>query len=218
MPVLWQAMLEPVELGDFVSDLTGLAGEALYAGRLTVTMMTVEHGSISLTFTGVRRMTPRNKYAVPLWDAQMIYVGIAHSRDRVAVIYLDGKHAGKMFPEKDWDTGRITADPVRYWAARKVLDVCRGTAEYSTAQYVVMLGTECLRCGTELTEPESITDRLGPICKGKVSAQYGQRHQHRSTIPTPQPKEDPPPPTAGGSLFTIQPGEPLSSVYSRLNA
>lgn len=209
-------------LSILTSDLQGPLGEALYAGKMRATLISKVSGEhISLSFdTGFRQPgegSRRWSYNVPFPEASHVFINVTNSRDSVGQYMVSGRHAGWLFPAKDWDTGTITTDPVRYWVAEKLLLIAAGAMPLDGKRYSVEQGKFCQRCGAELDEPESIAAGLGPVCRQMVSAAYGTRHQHKA--PVTRSKQTVNPEHPGNQLeglFVVRPGESLEEIYERL--
>lgn len=201
---------------------TTMFGAAILAGRLVVTVQfksTDEH--VGLEFKGWRPGC--NGAIVPFSEATRMYVNVARSWDKVATLYP--LTDGVRLTAKVWRDQHC--DEQRWHACMKVIDVARGEAPQDNLSWRLLLGHNCLRCGAELTEPESIEAGMGPHCRKVVSAMYGTRHQVKEkdasqssapTVGTPSPT----PPEAGSTattaenLVTLAPGESLDDLFERM--
>ena len=87
---------------------------------------------------------------------------------RIGTYYPAGKQAGKLWVD--------TSEGIdREWAADYVLRWAAGRAVNGDA--TVLLGTECLACGRELTDPVSIETSIGPECRKRLGMNGdGGRH------------------------------------------
>lgn len=210
-------MTERVEVGVTADMLTGPLGEALYAGRMRATMISKVSGDhVSLKFQCAFRESRDDKwqYNVTFADASRVFIDVSNSHDKVGMYRTADC---MMFPEKNWQTGRVTADPVRYHVAWKLLMIAGGLLPMESDRYLVEQGKYCMRCGAELDEPESIARGLGPVCAQMVSASYGTRHQKKRARPAvPAPTLSSPSESVQEGLFVVRPGESLDDLYSRL--
>lgn len=158
-----------------------VVGNALSAGRLVATLQSKLTGAhITVQFRCKSKVAGRWRW-MPLHLASHVFIDVPNSggwADRVATVYPpEGgqRWAGWLFPDPN-------ADPARVWAALKILEVARGDAPMSTDQYELVLAERCLRCGKELTEPESIEALMGPHCRQVVSKEYGVRHHKKKRV------------------------------------
>lgn len=206
---------EQLDITDFN---TTMFGGALLAGRLVVTLeskVTSEH--VSLDF---KAWTPgANGRNVTLVNATRMYVNVAHSWDKVATIVP--LPAGERIGAKVWRDKNC--DDQRWWTCLKVINIALGIADVENGQWRLVLGRHCLRCGAELTEPESIEAMMGPTCRKFVSEHYGTRHQVKD-ISTRAPVDAPMFEAVGAvnavveddGMVRLEPGESLDALFGRM--
>jgi hypothetical protein len=187
-------------------------GKVLAAGRLVATVHSIESGK-HITI----QMRPMAKTAgrwrdMPYPLASHVFIDVPASgdggfNDKVGTLYplhsSNQRWAGWLYPDDN-------ADPARLWCARRILLACVGQADTHTENvYEILTSTFCLRCGRELTEPESIERGLGPHCAEVVSAEYGKRHERKLRPERPPiPVGDPIPATVGDPVPAGQPSAP----------
>ncbi len=82
--------------------------------------------------------------------------------DKIGTYYPTGKYAGKLWSD-------TAADKARVWCAIRVLRIAAGQAEWEDEQARILLGTNCLYCGRELTDPASIERQIGPDCARTIA-------------------------------------------------
>jgi len=149
-----------------------VVGQALFAGRLVATLQSKLTGShVTVQFQCKAKVVERWR-TMPLNLASHVFIDVPDN-DKVGTVYPPGspnRWAGHFWPDRN-------ADPARVWAALKLIAIAQGDAPPETGQYLLRVATHCLRCGRELTEPESIQALMGPVCRRTVSEEYGKRHQ-----------------------------------------
>ncbi len=162
-------------------DLTGAEGMALAAGRLLSTVVSAKTGvHVTVRLTAKRPPRPNERRWQPcsFQKAQMIFADIP--RDSAL---LSGPSPGAYIPGEQVFRENRGADRNQVWSA---LFALRSAAamERSPDAYVLQ-GVNCLHCGRELTDPESITRGLGPECYGKATKSQHLLSGFKPTPPIP---------------------------------
>lgn len=159
--------------------LQGSFGMALRAGRLVATVVSRKTGKhITVQVRAKRRELRNRRFRLcEMEEAERLYLDTPRpdgGGTEVGCLHLSGKWAGSILPpwEKDFDEARL-------WAARRVLDVAHGRAPLADDQAEILQERECLVCGRELTDPESISRDIGPECWKRVSGLSAEQGEHQ---------------------------------------
>lgn len=161
----------PAALNLSPSDLsTTPMGRALLAGKLAATVEG-STGHVSLKFM-CKAKNERSKWVtVPFSEASHVFVSVPAAdggwADKVGTYYPSGKYAGTFYSDRTADETRISA----------ALYALRAAAAMNEDTHILQ-GTWCLRCGKELTTPESITCGFGPDCADEIGAYHKGNGTH----------------------------------------
>jgi hypothetical protein len=156
---------------------------ALEAGKLVATVRSRRTGEhITIRLSAKRPSESSGRWvACGLGDAVRVFADVPRSD------MGRGDSPGSFRPGGEW-APRPGADPARQWAAQYVYALAAGhRPEHPEAETV--MGSHCLRCGRDLTDPVSVERGIGPECYGLVT---GSRHQRRGS-PQADPDPDPDP-------------------------
>lgn len=169
-------------------DAGGNFGLALGSGRLVATVVSQKSGKhITVQLRSKVKVKGRFR-GCALADAERLFIDVPSqggSGREIGQLHLAGRWAGKILPpwEEDFDEARV-------WAAKRVLDVAHGRAEVADDMATIVQGRECIMCGRELTDPESIARDIGPECwkraTGSIKDEHGthQRPGEQTSFPT----------------------------------
>jgi len=93
---------------------------------------------------------------------------------------------GTYYPQSGKFYTDSKAGPVMHFVAQQLLT--EATSGQHHPQMEIRLGSHCLRCGAELSDPKSIDRSLGPECYGTVT---GSKHTSRAKrgVPGTGPKQ-----------------------------
>jgi hypothetical protein len=150
----------------------GAAGAALLAGRLVATVVSGKTGA-HVTVQGRAKAKQDGRWRLtPFAEATHVFLDTPAPDGpgtKIGTYYPTGKRAGKLWTDS-------TVDPAREWAADYVLRWAAGRPVNGGA--TVLLGTNCLACGRELTDPVSIEANVGPECRKKLGMNGENGHHH----------------------------------------
>lgn len=149
-------------------------GRALLAGKLTATV----NGSNDqhVTVKAALKAKIDNRWKNVTWDrATHVFLSVPAAdggfADKIGTYYPQGRQAGMFWSDR-------TADETRIKAALYVLRSAHG----DTPGTYVQQGTFCLRCGKELTTPQSIAANFGPDCAVEVGAYHEGNGEHAPKV------------------------------------
>jgi len=152
----------------------GVAGRALLEGRLVATVLSGKTGAHVTVQARAKAKQDGRWRLTPFSEATHVFLDTPAPDGpgtKIGTYYPTGKHAGKLWTD-------ITVDPAREWAAAYVLRWAAGRPVNGGA--TVLLGTNCLACGRELTDPVSIETNVGPECRLKLGMNEGLASHHHA--------------------------------------
>lgn len=158
-------------------DVAGLLALGAAAGKLRATVVSKRTGAqISVHLTAKRKTDEGAWEVCGFADADRVYLdqplGGDGGKATIGTYYPRGKWAGRFFYAEN-------VDPARVWAARFVLEASAGR-QVRWDQADVLLGSQCLRCGRQLDDKDSIGRAYGPDCWELITGMAVERENaHR---------------------------------------
>jgi hypothetical protein len=160
---------------DWPSDPFGMA---LKSGRLVATVVSKKSGKHITVGARAKHRVGAKFRGCDLSGAERIYLDVPSSDGaggkEIGCLHLEGRWAGKIMPP--WDE---EFDRARLWAAMRVLDVALGREAPSDHLAEILEGKDCLMCGRELTDPESIARNIGPDCWKRATGTAAPEGTHQ---------------------------------------
>jgi hypothetical protein len=135
-------------------------GRQLGLGQVTVTgTSTLTGAHVTIRIKCRNKNDKTNRWQRCNWDDRICaFVEEEHSGRRVATIRKDGQV---------WPTGSSPRQPALMYTLLNALRVAGGGV--ANTQITLQTSDQCGHCRLPLTDPESITRGIGPICYGKLT-------------------------------------------------
>jgi Family of unknown function (DUF6011) len=155
-----------IQFGRFAPSVEVPEGRMLaVSGSLTVTITsraTSRHMTLRMRCSR-RSDGPKHWPTVPFADATHVFIDD-----------FDGEQIALFDPRRGVLAFSRHATPAAQWTVGALLRYLSGVSVKLTAQAEIAASSHCLKCGRELSDPESLERGYGPDCWGELTGSVPQ--------------------------------------------